>query len=369
MADDKILLIVDGSPIFRTMSWVLEYKGYRVWTADTPEVAIEHMVAHNFELVMAKVSPKQPDGLEVVKRARGLNPDTKVILVSGDHEMAFPLEAYQLEMDDYILMPCSAAELWRRVARVLAATKVGRLEVQEEKRPVDVNERVLTRLAVMFHDLRSSMVSTAATLKLLSRGTFGKMDEGVALKLKEIQSRTKNLIGLTEEFALKALNGDDELQLPPESLDLQQDIIKPVLEELAGEISEYRITIDNRLIYSRAGKILIKGGKPWLKSLFRNLLTNGIKYGGRGCTIVLDLEDQGEFYRLNVYNSGQPIAADSCPHLFARSTHLTKDTARGGDGLGVGLSLVRDIVQEHGGDIWCEPQHNGSNFIFTLPHG
>ena len=98
-------------------------------------------------------------------------------------------------------------------------------------------------------------------------------------------------------------------------------------------------------------------------------MSNGINYGGDGCTIVIDLEEQGAKSRLKVFNSTQPEPEENQTLRFSSSRRARKREQAKGQGLGVGLRLVKEILQEQGGDIWCEPQHNGSNFVITLPHG
>ncbi len=113
---------------------------------------------------------------------------------------------------------------------------------------------------------------------------------------------------------------------------------------------------------------MVKGSKSCLKSAFRNLINNGIKYGGRGCTIVVDLKTRGAVSQLRVYNTGRTVPEECRPMLFSygRSLSQPKKCVRG---MGVGLSLSRDIIQNYGGDIWYEPKKGGSNFVMSLPRG
>jgi len=103
-----------------------------------------------------------------------------------------------------------------------------------------------------------------------------------------------------------------------------------------------------------------------LKCVFRNLINNGIKYGGRGCTIVVDCETKGSTSRLTVYNTGQTVPEASRSMLFSpiRSMRSSNNPRQG---LGLGLSLSRDIIQNYGGDIWYEARKGGSNFVISLP--
>jgi signal transduction histidine kinase len=139
------------------------------------------------------------------------------------------------------------------------------------------------------------------------------------------------------------------------------------LSELSEEIREQKITLENRLDHFPGGAIPVKGSKLWLMSVFRNLVNNGIKYGGLGCTIVIDWEKQGTNCRLNVYNSGKPIPEEKRTLLF--SNHSLKHRKDKGDrsGLGIGLYLSRDVVNSLGGDIWYEPKTSGSKFVVSLP--
>lgn len=367
MAAFEILLWDDGTPLFKTLFWVLDYKGYGVAAVAVPEDAIEALATKNYDLLVAKL-PLAPDhGLDVVRRAKKLNPDIRVIVVGNDGQVAFPLETYRLKIDDYILMPCTAAELWRRVAHCLGSLDKRHPEVGSQVRLAEINERVLNKLAVVFHDIRSSMVSTSAALKLLLRGAHGEMDQGVSQKLRDVDARVRKIIGVSEEYVTQVMSARSDVSLGSELLDLREEIVAPVLEELSEEIRDHCITIDNRLsLRPPAVAIPVKGSKLYLKSVFRNLVGNGIKHGGDGCTIVIDLEEAGDNCRLKVYNSGRPVPEENRALLFSRARRQAQGGK--GQGLGLGLSLVRDIMKEYGGDICYEAKKDGSNFVITFPN-
>jgi signal transduction histidine kinase len=211
----------------------------------------------------------------------------------------------------------------------------------------------------------------SATLKLLSRGYYGKMDEGVANHLKELLSKTICLIGTTEESLGRTFSIHDDLETLAETWDLRQDIINPILEELSGEIKDRHILIDNCLSAISTHQIPIKGSKIWLKIVFRNLLKNAIKYGVKGGMIAIGFENQGSYWRLNVFNSGKPIPEEYRDKLFTKFLRFENNSNVNGisDGMGLGLYLTKTIVQKHGGDIWYEAKENGSNFVLSLPIG
>jgi signal transduction histidine kinase len=240
---------------------------------------------------------------------------------------------------------------------------------QLESEKPNLDERVLNRVRIKSHDIRGSLISMSATLKLLSRGYYGKMDEGVAKNLKDLLSKTISLIGITGEYLGRTFSLNDDLEMGGETWDLRQDIINPVLEELAVEIKDRHILIDNCLSTISSNKIPIKGSRIWLKIVFRNLLKNAIKVGDKGSTIAIGFENHGSCCRLNVFNSGKPIPEDYRDKLFTKFIRFGNNGNGNGisDGMGLGLYLIKTIIQKHGGDIWYEAKENGSNFVFTLP--
>jgi signal transduction histidine kinase len=367
MAKYDILLIGDDTRLLQTIGWVLEHKGCAVNATATPEAALEALVRKNYDLVVVQLTPDSLEGLDILKRAQRLNPGAKVMVVSGNNDAVFPMEAYRIEVDDYILMPVSPTELWRRVNHCLEGPPVVDLQpVRGEAESSRDCNQAEAQMMLMLHDIRGSMVSLAASLKLLARGTYGEMSPNASAKLHGVAARIEKTINLTENFiditlADQRLGGRDR-----DVLNLTEDVVEPVLAELATEIQDHQISLVNRLPDQLGGKIPVRGSKLWLQCVFRNLINNGIKYGGRGCTIVVDFEMNGSNCRLNVSNTGKTVPEAYRAMLFSYGPGKRR-SQKSRRGLGLGLSLSRDILQNQGGDIWYEPKSNGSNFVMTLP--
>jgi DNA-binding NarL/FixJ family response regulator len=367
MAKYDILLIGDGTNLLKTIAWVLDYKGFAVKVTASPEAALEAMVRKNYDLVVARLTTDDRESLDILKRARGLNPEVKIMVVSGNNQAIFPLEAYELEIDDYLLLPASPAELWRRVSYCLEDREVVDLQpVRGSAASPGPTDLAGPELMLMLHDLRGAMVSAAASLKLMDRGIFGEMSQPAKAKLHEVTGRIEETVHLAEDFMGKSLADRRAKARDEDCLDLTEDIVEPVLAELAAEIKDHQITLVNRLHNQRGGKLAVRGSKSWLKSVFRNLINNGVKYGGRNCTIVVDCEMQGSACRLTVYNTGQTVPEASRSMLFSPIRSMRPSRKRR-QGLGLGLSLSRDIIQNYGGDIWYEAQRHGSTFVVSLP--
>jgi two-component system, sensor histidine kinase and response regulator len=366
MAKYDILLIGDGTNLLKTIGWVLDYKGFAVKATASPEAALEAMVKKNYDLVIARLGTDDMGSLDILKRARRLNPEVKIMAVSGDNAAIFPLEAYEIDLDDYILMPVSPPELWRRVSRCLENREVLDLQVERaEVASARTSAAVEPQVMLMSHDVRGAMVATAASLKLVARGTYGELSDEAKAKLREAAGRIENSIHLIEDSLGRSL-ADHQAATDEDVLNVSEDIVDPVLAELADEIQAQQITLVNRLHHNGRDLLTVRGSKLGLRSVFRNLISNGIKFGGQGCVIVVDCEMQGSFSRLTVYNTGQIVSEDLRSMLFSpvRSADSSKKRRQG---MGLGLSLSRDIIQNYGGDIWYEAKKGGSNFVISLP--
>ena len=228
-----------------------------------------------------------------------------------------------------------------------------------------LNENILHMLKIVSHDIRGPLVAMAATLKLLQHGSYGRMDDSVANTVQDLSGRVKQILGIAEDYLGKAHAVDAHMKIEKYEIDLRQEVIDAVLDELSNEMEAGEITIDNKLGAIPSGAIVVNASKIWLKVVYRNLFKNAIKYGGYGCTIAFGYEDQGSFYRLNVYNTGSPIPEEKRSTLFTKFGRVEGGTAR--EGVGMGLYLTKEIIKRHGGDIWYEAKDNGSDFVFILP--
>jgi PAS domain S-box-containing protein len=250
--------------------------------------------------------------------------------------------------------------------RDITELKRGVALLESEQRIRRLNEHILNMVMVLSHDIRGPLVAIASILKLMLRGVYGKLDQSPANTVQDLLSRCARLLGTAEDYLGKASIVVGTMEMKREVLDLRQDIIDAVLDELADDITMREIVIDNRLGAIPAGSIPIRANKTWLKAVYRNLFTNAVKFGGNGCTISFGFEQHESHYRLNVYNSGRPIAEGDREKIFDRFGRIEPLEGPTPEGVGLGLYLCREIILEHGGEIWYEARTDGSNFVFTI---
>lgn len=366
MVQAKILLINDGSSLYYGMAGLFESKGFGTKVAETVEEALGTMSACLFDLVIMKLTPGQPDRVALLPKIKELCPRVKLIIMSD--QATLPIEAYEVAVDDYIIMPCSSSHLWGQIFSCLQSTMNEPVISSNEERN-SPSQQAVNRLGIMCHDIRGSMISITAGLKLLMRRTKGSLGEGTDKLLEETFNKAKTLISITEDFLNNYCASGAYSDNEQEYFDIRKDIVDPVLAELGDELLRNQINVINRLDFLPAHLKSAQGDRVGLKSAFRNLLTNAVKHGDKGGTIRIDMENQGSSWQLQVYNSGPPISKKRRATLFSKPTLSARSNNGEEKGLGLGLYLSREIIKNCGGDVLYKHGHDGSNFILTFPGG
>jgi DNA-binding response OmpR family regulator len=233
MEAQKILVFGDGRHLFRTICWILEYKGYHVSLAPNPEIALDLLIGQDYDLIIARLIMEDLQRLEVLKRAKRLNPAVKIMAASSNGNAAFPLESYRIEIDDYLLLPSTASELLRRVSQCLQkqADKAPGL-----KRGAKINADLSSRIMIMLHDIRGSLVSTGASLKLIKRGKYGAINSQAAEQIQELFDRIKNSSDLIEEFVGEVLTHHVRAASAKRVTSWRRGLPKPVVKELISDL-------------------------------------------------------------------------------------------------------------------------------------
>jgi CheY-like chemotaxis protein len=139
-------------------------------------------------------------------------------------------------------------------------------------------------------------------------------------------------------------------------IDAAFDAVRPALEAKEIRITK-QIEPDARLI---------SGDPDRLQQVVWNLLSNAAKFTPEGGDVVIDLRQRGSCLQLQVSDSGPGIDPDFLPFVFERFRQADGSITRTHGGLGLGLAIVRHLVELHGGAIKAENKKTGAGAIFTV---
>jgi signal transduction histidine kinase len=214
-------------------------------------------------------------------------------------------------------------------------------------------------LATVSHELRTPLNAVLGWVHLLRTG---KLDAPTAERgLESIERNVKLQAQLTGDLldVSKALTGNLQLDAHPISLgDAVHEAVKAV--ESAARAKGVVLGIALPEV-----PIVVIGDQMRLRQIAWHLLANAIKFTPRGGSVDLAVDSQGGQARLIVRDSGRGIDPQFLPRIFERFTQADGSPTRVAGGLGVGLALVRELVELHGGEIVARNDGTGRGAVFT----
>lgn len=207
------------------------------------------------------------------------------------------------------------------------------------------------------HELKTPLTVIMSNAELLNTGETG---EERLRPVGNILAASLQMRSLVEGLLELARADNGQIRRSFERICMSQ-VAEEAAMLLEAPLYERGRTLDTRI---QPG-IYLKGNAQYLKQVVDILLDNAGKYGVPGI-VTLNLVQQGRFCLLSVSNPGQPIPDGQRERLFER--FYRADTARGNTGsFGLGLSIAKSVVQEHGGRIWVESNPTGNCFFVRLP--
>jgi heavy metal sensor kinase len=209
------------------------------------------------------------------------------------------------------------------------------------------------------HELRTPLTILKGEIEVALRSS--QVTTEIQQTLKSCLEEVDRLNSLVEDLLLMARMEGNALSTRPSRINLAG-----VLEDAAPALNELARRVGNICRVAEAPSLWVEGYDSLLFRLVFNLAENAIKYTPKGGSIEVSLEQQNSFAVLQVKDNGPGIAPDAQEHIFDR--FYRGDPAREGSGTGLGLALVRSIVELHHGEIrLSSARGEGSCFRVTLP--
>jgi signal transduction histidine kinase len=225
------------------------------------------------------------------------------------------------------------------------------------------NQRQDGELATLAHELRNPLGAIINALHVLERS--GAPDAQTARLRALIHRQAKHLSRLVEDVLDVARLRHSKLRLKREPVDLC-DIVRQAIDTLSatGRGEHYNIQS-----YLAVDRLIVPGDPTRLEQVVRNLLDNAVKYSPPGTVIGVSVEAGDAEAVLSVRDQGTGIEEAMLPRLFDPFAQAAPATSRAAGGLGLGLPLVRAIVEQHGGSITAHSDGlgKGSQFTVRLP--
>ena len=219
-------------------------------------------------------------------------------------------------------------------------------------------------IAMVSHELRSPISAITQNINLILDGLAGDTSEKQRHLLARAKERSKglldliaNLLELSKIEAGVAMQCKEPLQVG--------EVVGKVVELMEGEAQAKEISLTSRV---DAHLPPVLGDKANLEGVFTNLVSNAIKYTPKGGKIRITVSPDGDYVKTVVQDSGIGISKEDLPRIFDKFSRITSEKTRGIVGAGLGLSIVKNIVEAHLGSISVQSKEGkGTTFTVLLP--
>jgi len=241
---------------------------------------------------------------------------------------------------------------------------------QYEDALADADLRKNEFLAMLAHELRNPLAPIRNALEIMRRAAGGESSHSIASTVAMMERQVGHIVRLVDDLLDVGRISRGKIELRRERVELSSvvyhavEAARPLCESLGHELT---VTLPPEPIY-------LSADPTRLTQVVGNLLNNACKFTGKGGHIWLTVEGAGggnapgETY-IRVRDDGIGIAADQLPRIFDMFAQVETSRARSTAGLGIGLTLVRNLVELHGGTVEAHSGGvgQGSEFVVRLP--
>lgn len=233
------------------------------------------------------------------------------------------------------------------------------ISVHEDKKSMSLHEL----LAMVMHEMRAPLSSLTITVDVLLANSEQLEPREIHSMLQRVQRSTSWIQALVENLSIAAQLEVSELQLRWSAVDLREALDAALLI-VQPSLDRERQRVDAEGVDG----FVVRGESRRIEQILVNLMMNASKYGRPATTIEVAATVEGEWVRVEVRDKGHGIPADEHDRIFQRYVRGSAALRSSGGGLGLGLHIVKTLVELHGGTVGVSSQPGaGATFWFTVP--
>ena len=366
----SVLIVDDNADIRKYIALILKNR-YLTLEAIDGEDALNKVRKYNPDIILSDVAMPTMDGIEFCRllRADSVHNSIPLIFLTAKTGEESLIEGLEAGADDYLSKPFNAKELIARLNNVLKLhTQEKELkkllgELQTAYNEVRAaNELKTELLGVASHDLKNPLQAIIGYVEIIQSTQVNQTVSDRLSKIRQSAERMVKLVNnLLDTSALES--GKLNLLFKPVTL---ADLLKQVIE---NNVTQARIKSQIiELKFNGNTKILVEGDEERLRDAFDNLINNAVKYSGSGKKIEVNAVESHYHVRVEIKDEGPGLTEDDKKKLFGKFQRLSAKPTAGESSTGLGLSIVKDIIELHNGKIWAESKlGRGTSFFVEIP--
>lgn len=325
--------------------------GFNPAAAELTGYAMNEVIARPFTEIVRTVSPEGVDlsALSPIKRVLG--------------------EGEVVTKRQQLIQSKAGQTLWTEISYSpifndagLATSGIAVISNTQREREVEAAKSDF--ISIVSHELRTPLTAIKGFLSMLLKKDFGDLSDRQFHFLHRVYQTNQRMIGLVEDLLDMSHIESGKIRLKVAPLAMEP-IISDVVTDLAAKGFERQIMLK----VNRKQKLpLVLADEGRLRQILTNLVDNAIKYSLPKGDVVIDFKVQGNELVTSVRDEGVGITAAHIERLFQRFGRIYNPMSMQAGGTGLGLYIVKNLVESHGGRIWVTSREGkGSRFSFSLP--
>ncbi|MCC6233566.1 MAG: hybrid sensor histidine kinase/response regulator [Verrucomicrobiales bacterium] len=355
------ILVVDDQPAnIQVVGSVLGKLGHEIIPASDGATALRRIGLRRPDLILLDLLMPGMDGCEVCQalKASPEHRDIPVIFLSAADDKDFIVRALEAGGVDYVTKPFHHAELVTRV-RTQLALKLAQDRLRELAEDKD------ELLGILAHDLKNHLGGMQMSAQLLREQVqrAGQAEGRTARLAGNIAQTSAHLLTFVKEFLANSA-AERGLTLRPSALDVAASVrstLETYRDAARLKSLEMRCTLPTEPVRAWADP-------SGLDQVLENLVSNAVKFSPPGAGIEVVVSATADHVECRVRDAGPGFSADDRARLFQRYRRLSARPTAGEPSTGLGLSIVRKLVQAMNGQVTCESEPGqGALFIVRLP--
>lgn len=363
---DPVILVVDDIQTnIQVVGQILNAANFDVMPALSGAQAFERMRTQTPDLILLDFMMPDVNGVEVCKKLKS-NPATKkipVIFLTASTDMEHLVQAFAAGAVDYVTKPFRTEELLARVRTHLELKKARESLAQYAERLRELNDEKNEFLGIVAHDLRSPLSNIVSSVSMvMSDPDAGRAQVDEFLEI--IQTSAQHVIHLVENLMdVNAIEqGRMKIDLAPTELG---EVVRGVAQSYQTKAKAKAQTLN---YIPETGNLIALADAHATIQIFDNLISNALKYSPSGKRVDVRIARRNEAIRVEVQDEGPGLTADDLKKMFGKFARLSARPTGGEPSSGLGLSIVKKMVEAAGGKVWCESKPGaGARFIVELP--
>lgn len=367
-----MLVVEDSATQALQLRLLLEADGFRVDVVSCLAAAIEFVSSIRIDVIAFDLMLPDSTGIDGVRTLLRAVPQVPVVVLTANADERLAIEALSCGAEDYLFKGQFDKPLLARTIRYAIERHRIRTELEEATNALRSKNTELARaneeknrfLGIAAHDLRNPLSVILGYTELMLSGDAGPVTDEQTEVLGSVSSSIEFMLGLINDLLDFSMIQSGAIRLDLQRADLLDLVRKTVAtNQVLADKKRIKIVFETQC---QLEPLVLDSRK--FKQVLNNLLSNAIKFSHANTRVDVCVERDATSVFISVVDQGVGIPRSEMDTLF-RPFQKTSARSTGGErSTGLGLAIVRNIVEGHGGRIWCESEvSRGSAFRISLP--